>query len=146
MKRVGTFSVLVLLILCLVVTPTIQAAKPLEKYVDIEHFEEDGAKGIMKVTVIVYGVEDGVYHISMTAVVSARMYSGGEVVGTVKVSMHYRGTSTGTLDAELITGKLTYELSSTGQAESAFGDGHWVIWYEEGEPVREIGRGELWFP
>lgn len=127
-------------------TAVAQATKPLYKLVDIEDIELDDVKGIMKVTVIVFNQEDTVYDVSLTAVISGRMYIDGTLAGTIKVSMHYKGTITSPLGGDPITGKLTYDLSSTGRAEDVFGDGHWVIWYEDGGIEREIGRGELWFP
>lgn len=149
MLKTKILTVAALLLLCLSIVPvTVYGTKP-EKLVEIAPFEKEYngvlVKGKQKVTVIIYD-STTVFDVSLTAVVTRRCYIDGELVGTVKVSVHYRGTITSPLGGELITGKMTYSLSSTGQADDDIGDGHWVIWYEDGEVVRDIGSGNLWFP
>ena len=137
-------TVVALLLVCSMIATT-QAVKPLEKYVDVEHFEEDGFKGIMKITLIIKSVEDGYATVSATALISGV----NPTKGTMKVTISYTGTtdlSGGGMFGTPYTGILRYSLVSTGEADDVFGDGRWVIWYEEGEVVREIGSGNLWFP
>lgn len=142
--------VLPILVLLLLSVASVQAGKPEGKLVAIEHFVIEDPEmtviGFQKVTLIIHSIEEEVFYNSMIAVITGRIYVEGELVGTVKVSLCYTGTMTGAMDADPITGRMTYSLQSTGLAEDIFGDGHWVIWYEDGESVREIGEGEIWFP
>ena len=147
MKRVGTFSVLVLLILCLVATPTIQAAKPLEKLVDIEHYDDPDKKGILKATVIFKSIEGEYAEVSASVVISMRLYSEGDYMGHVKLTMTYSGTSWlpgGGIFGTPYTGRLVYSLVAPEwfPEESR----HLVMWFDEGEVTNQIGEGEPWFP
>ena len=142
--------ILPVLALLLLSVSIVQAEKPVGRYIDIEHFVTgDGARGLQKVTVIVHKVEDGVFYNTMTVVIAGRMYdTEGQLVGTLKVTLHYTGTMTGIMDADAITGMMIYSMTSTGLLDelSEFGDGHWLIWFENGEVVEQRGWGNLWIP
>lgn len=145
MRRKLILPVLALLLLSVA---SVQAAKPAQMFVDIEHFVivegEMTSVGLQKVTLIVHSIEDGVYYNSMTAVITGRIYVEGELVGVVKVTMSYKGTMTGTMDADPITGKLVYSLVAPEEFPEA--SRHLVIWFDEGDVERQIGEGEPWFP
>jgi hypothetical protein len=143
--------VLPLILLTLLPLSTCLAEKPVDKIVVIEHIDMDGTQrfvGLRKFTVIIFNEDGTMWDVSLTILISVRIYQGGEFIGTMKISAHYQGTTDVSGEGMVGTpenGKLTYDLESTGLIEDEVGDLHLVIWYENGDPS-QIGEGEPWWP
>lgn len=154
---------LILLYISLLSTP-VQATRP-EKLVDTQVFEGpfDGGwcKAVVHGTMIVKGTTSNgeltLYNVKVTMLQKFILYAseGGEIVAVVKVQLQYVGTVT-TLEGgpdpteAFYTGKMVADVVINEIKEGWLppekpDNSHWVVWYEEGASVREIGFGEPFF-
>ena len=162
MKGKSIISIGLTLLSVLIVSQVaiVQAAQPMEKMVFTDHrddyFGDLYAKGINHVTIIIKDELEGAYEAVYNGLQQFRLYEVidselGNLVAILKIQMKYVGT----LELEEpegfipLTGKmiLTWVLNIFGDITlpDIEPHGHWVIWYENGDIVKEKGFGEPFF-
>jgi len=158
-------SIPIVLLLCLSMTITVsQATKPqklIEHQVFEAPFDSGWCKAVFHGTMIVKGVSNGdltLYDVTVTMLQKLNLYSseGGELVAVVKVQMQYTGTVTTLAGGEdpteaFYTGKMVTDIVINEIQEGwllpdAPENSHWIVWYEQGEPIKAIGFGQPFFP
>ena len=151
-----TITQLVLLsLLCLVTIPTIQAAKPLGKIVEIEHIDETVGDehwvGILKTTMIIWDIEEDLQRVTVTGIHVARLYkaSTGKLAAKIKFSMTYTGTMydlndwcTGTYVMSWVAIPVADELIPEEDYDT---NGLVLMKYKNGKSVWSKERGVMWW-
>lgn len=163
MKSKTITQLILLSLLCLVAIPMVQAAKPVkllthEVYEGVFPLppEEPTAwcRAVIHGIIIKKGQIDGYDDVKATMLQKFILYDseGGERLAIVKITLQYVGTitgfdSNGDLTEAFYTGKMVVDMvvNVIGEMADAPENSHYVVWYEEGEPVKSNGFGELPF-
>lgn len=145
---------LILLGIFLLSTP-VQAKKPqvvvtkerTTEWIDSLYYIEMLTHSVMVVKS--YDMIEETARVSISTTMHERLYDNeGNLVAIAKIQMHYVGTMKE--EGQIWTGKTVIDWIINLMEDVALPvppdlKGHWVIWYEEGNPVKEIGFGEPFF-
>ena len=157
MKLRNSLVILTLLLFASIVTTSL-ADKPVGKLIvhDVSEgpFNGGWAKVVTSGTMILKAFDEstGLYTVSSHMIQKLLIYDqqGGELQAVVSINLNYVGTVTD-LEGDdgptenLYTGKMvvTMIVNWFAEGEAPMEDSHWVVWYEEGAVVKEIGFGEM---
>ena len=153
MKTKKFFLPLILLCISLLAMP-VQGAKPnVEVSRETMELHVDPYDLVMNIQTVVveksYDENEDTYFVSFSQITQGYLYDAdGKPVARTTQRVSYTGTRKGSTLGQFWTGQLVHGWVTNLFEEVPLIDmpdlkGHWVMWFENGDVIREIGSGEL---